>query len=316
MTHRGSARRLLLAVGLAAFAPFTARGQAVLIGIAPPPTGPAPVTGVQTVIDVAGAAQSGATLTTATFGWTGGPCPAAVKVKFFRTVPVPVLGDRISVVAERGPFDVSRPPIDTRPFPLAYNRRTVSLFPPVTVQAGDQIGLTVLTTSCGVPYLTASILPAPAPGSGALWFAGEVQSGVFGSEAVRSTAPVLVSASDSSPALTLLKDRFTVFVAALDPRTNLRSDGTAVKLSDGSGYFSLPDFTGDPSVPEITIKMVDATGSPALGATFWFFYAPLTDTLFQITVRDEKTGTFREYSNRAGGTGAFCGEADTSAFPP
>jgi hypothetical protein len=319
MSHRASIRRSFLIAALASLAAGTsARGQAILIGVDSPPAGPAPVAGVETVIDLAGAAQAGATLTTASFGWSAGPCPAAVKVKFFRpgTGTVPPLGTPIDLVAERGPFDVPLPADFPLPFPNALVTRTVSLFPPVTVQPGDRIGLAVLT-SCGGPTLAGSNPPAPAL-PGAIWFSGDVGATVFFSQAVRQTAPVFVTASAASSTLTLLKDRFTVFLSARDPRTNIVAIGNAVKLGDGSGYFSLPEFTGDATIPEVMVKMVDATGAPALGGNFWFFYAPLTDTRFLITVVDEKTGTPRTYSSQtnASGSGVFCGEADTSAFVP
>jgi hypothetical protein len=64
------------------------------------------------------------------------------------------------------------------------------------------------------------------------------------------------------------------------------------------------------------VKMVDATGAPALGGGFWFFHSPLTDVAYTITVTDTTTGAVRTYHNTSGSPGQLCGEADTSAFPP
>ena len=63
------------------------------------------------------------------------------------------------------------------------------------------------------------------------------------------------------------------------------------------------------------IKMVDATGSPALGGDFWFFHAPLTDVQYTITVTDSRFLTVRTYTNTSGSPGQLCGGVDTSAFP-
>jgi hypothetical protein len=87
------------------------------------------------------------------------------------------------------------------------------------------------------------------------------------------------------------------------------------RLRDGAGYFSLPDFTGDPTFPEVMVKMVDASRVPAFGGDFWFFHAPLTDVQYTLTVKDQKTGAVRTYSNTSGNPGQLCGAADTSAFP-
>jgi hypothetical protein len=78
---------------------------------------------------------------------------------------------------------------------------------------------------------------------------------------------------------------------------------------------SLPDFTGDPTFPEVMIKMVDARASPALGGDFWFFHAPLTDVQYTIMVTDTFTGAVKTYTNDSVNPGQLWGEADTSAFP-
>ncbi len=63
--------------------------------------------------------------------------------------------------------------------------------------------------------------------------------------------------------------------------------------------------------------MADATVSePPFGGSIWFFYAPLTDVKYTLTVFDQlRGGAPRSYSNVSGGPGELCGGADTEAFP-
>jgi hypothetical protein len=127
-----------------------------------------------------------------------------------------------------------------------------------------------------------------------------------------------LTASGTGPALGLLNDRFLVTLTAMDPRTRATADGVPNLLGVGgrSGYFSLPAFTGDSTFPELTVKMVDASGSPALGGGFWFFHTPLTDVQYMLTVTNRFTGAVKTYSNSSASPGQLCGGADTSAFPP
>src|SRR5262249_30227269 len=120
---------------------------------------------------------------------------------------------------------------------------------------------------------------------------------------------------DADSALRLL-DRFDVRLSATDPRSGQQTIGTPVPLGRSAGFFSLPDFTGNPAFPEVLVKMVDATGSPSLGGNFWFFYAPLTDVDYTLTVQDTVTGALRTYHNAVGDSGQLCGGVDTSAFTP
>jgi hypothetical protein len=122
-------------------------------------------------------------------------------------------------------------------------------------------------------------------------------------------------ASPTTSGLELLNGRFDVVLSAADPRTGLTTTGTPHALGDGTGYFSLPDFTNRPSFPEITLKMVDATAAgPPFGGAFWFFWSSLTDVEYVLTVTDLQTGRVRTYGSA--GSPAFCGGADTNAFPP
>ena len=111
--------------------------------------------------------------------------------------------------------------------------------------------------------------------------------------------------------LLLLDGRFRVMLSATDPRDGQVSEGSAIAQSDRFGYFSLPDFTGDPNFPEVCVKMVDAT---SFTGEFWFFHSGLTSLPYTLTVTDTVTGAVRTYQNGSSGAARFCGGADTRAF--
>ena len=246
---------------------------------------------VQTIVDTSFSANRDGSLISAVFQWSNAPCPAAAKIKVFRSD-----GNFAHFVDERGPFDV--------------DSRTVRVFfePALPIRKGDWIGVTNVTTCGGVALRYG-------PGIGRDGDSHDEINlhpplGTF----PPPTAPIL-RATDSQ-GLLLLGDRFNVSMVATDPRTGSAAEGLANRLGESAGYFSLPEFTGDPTLPEVTVKMADATGSAALGGTFWFFHSALTDVAYTLTVRDHLTGRTRAYSNGAGATGQLCGEADTNAFRP
>ncbi len=121
---------------------------------------------ISTVIDLAFGATGDGQLDSATFIWSQAPCPAAVKIKFFRPD-----GRTLRYLEERGRYDVVAGSGAFRTV------ETVVLGPAVSVRRGDLIGITSLT-SCGRPtvheggsYFVASgdvsqdvTLPAPVPG--------------------------------------------------------------------------------------------------------------------------------------------------------
>ena len=86
----------------------------------------------------------------------------------------------------------------------------------------------------------------------------------------------------------------------------------AIPRGDTFGYFSLPAVTGDPSYPEIFVKMADATAQP--GNSFWVFHTGLTDLDYTLTVTDQTTGAIRTYTGGATDGTSLCGSADTGAF--
>jgi photosystem II stability/assembly factor-like uncharacterized protein len=134
-------------------------------------------------------------------------------------------------------------------------------------------------------------------------------SGVFDLR-VQRVSPVS-PCSPGADHLCLLGGRFLVTLLAQDPRTGRITDGASAVQGDGFGYFSLPDFTGDPALPEVLVKMLDASASE--WRSFWFFFSGLTDVAYAITVTDTISGQIRSYQNDRGSP--YCGGGDTSAFP-
>ena len=86
-----------------------------------------------TAVDLAYPATGSGSMTSATFVWSVTPCPATVKIKFFRRSSGVLL-----FLAERGPFDVTA------------NTQTVVLSPAVPVQVGDLVGI-ARVAGCGSP---------------------------------------------------------------------------------------------------------------------------------------------------------------------
>jgi photosystem II stability/assembly factor-like uncharacterized protein len=127
-----------------------------------------------------------------------------------------------------------------------------------------------------------------------------------------SSIPGTRLAAGSGPELSLLGGRFRATLEARDPRTDRIAEGAAIPRADGFGYFSLPAFTGDPTFPEVFVKMVDARAQP--GGYFWFFHTGLTDLEYTLTVTDRVTGAIRTYTGGATDGTRLCGFADTMAF--
>jgi hypothetical protein len=126
------------------------------------------------------------------------------------------------------------------------------------------------------------------------------------------TSPGTRLAAPSGTDLSLLGGRFRATIRATDPRTGRIAEGAAIPRADGFGYFSLPGFTGDPSFPEVFVKMVDGRAQP--GNSFWVFHTGLTDVAYTLTVTDQVTGAVRTYVRSAADGTRLCGSADTTAF--
>lgn len=140
-------------------------------------------------------------------------------------------------------------------------------------------------------------------------FCGGADTSLFpaGGPETESLAKASLLPAGDGASLFLLDRRFEVTLTASDPARNRSSAGAAIPWGDRAGYFSLPDFTGDPAFPEVFVKMVDYT---SISGEYWFFFTGLTHLPYTLTVTDHATGLSRQYD----ATGAFCGAADTAAF--
>jgi hypothetical protein len=312
-------QRFLRTLGLCLFliSPAAAFGQNVSMGFSFVNGGSVSTSGVETALETTYPANRSGRITTATFGWSNSPCPASVKIKVFRpsSPGYPAPPESYAFVGERGPFDVIAALHDSALTGVPpFATQTVSLNPPMDVEANDVIAITNLTV-CGGPVYANWTLLAPPPPGGSLIVPGDVTSTVASSTFVGGRW-IFLTASGTTPFLGLLSNRFAITLDAMNPRTGATATGVPTPLGNAAGYFSLPDFTGDSSLPEVTVKMVDATNSPALGADFWFFHAPLTDVQYVLTVKDQVTGATRTYSSATASPGQLCGGVDTSAFMP
>jgi photosystem II stability/assembly factor-like uncharacterized protein len=107
--------------------------------------------------------------------------------------------------------------------------------------------------------------------------------------------------------LCLLGARFRVDLYAIDPNTQARAAVKAFSGGDRYGYFSVPELTGDAELPEVMVKMLDATALPGQG--YWAFSAALTNIRYSVVVADTVTGRLQIYDGQS-----FCGVTDAPAF--
>ena len=91
---------------------------------------------------------------------------------------------------------------------------------------------------------------------------------------------------------------------------NVTGTGVALPQTDIFGYFSLPTITSNPSNPEVFVKILDGR---TINGSYWVFYGHLTDLIYDITVKENATGTIEDVPRRTRATepGGF----DTAAFP-
>lgn len=105
---------------------------------------------------------------------------------------------------------------------------------------------------------------------------------------------------------------FDVMLEAEDPRTGHTGSGKAIPVNDVFGYFTLPDLvpTSGPLVPEVFVKILDAT---SIGQDYWVFWGGLTDLRYTLTVTETATGALKTFHNPATESPGCLG-ADTSGF--
>ena len=136
-------------------------------------------------------------------------------------------------------------------------------------------------------------------------YCGGADTSAFAAAASTGGAAAFPPLAPSGDALSLLSDRFHLSLSATDPHTGRAVTGLAIPRQDGFGYFSLPDLTGNPELPEVFVKMIDGRTS---NHSFWIFLSGMTDVAYTLTVLDTASGETRAYPS----PGAFCGLADTS----
>ncbi len=180
-----------------------------------------------------------------------------------------------------------------------------------TVFAGTSAGL-LWTNDRGItwkrfePALTESVRSLALDSSGRFLYAG-TERGVFQLERTFETC------ADGADRLCLMGGKYQVSVTARD-RAGAPIPGRAIREGNAFGYFSFPDVTGDPSFPEVFVKMADATAAPPpFGGHAWVFHSSLTDLDYTLTVLETGTGRVRVYE-AADSESLTCGRADTSAF--
>jgi hypothetical protein len=131
--------------------------------------------------------------------------------------------------------------------------------------------------------------------------AGEVDGAVLPTE-----APTVCN--NQPDRLCLSNTRFRVQLTARDQRTGATGTGSAIPQSGLFGYFSIPALTGNPSNPEVFVKLVDGR---AVNGFFWVFFSGLTDLEYTMTVTDTFTGKSRAYTKPPG---SACGGFDVNGF--
>ena len=90
--------------------------------------------------------------------------------------------------------------------------------------------------------------------------------------------------------------------------TGARSAGRAIASSDRYGFFTLPAFTSDPTLPEVIVKMLDFRST---SGNFLFFYTGLTSLDYTLTVTDTWTGAARTFQGPAN----YCGAVESIEEP-
>src|SRR3954453_22425999 len=154
-----------------------------------------------TLIDTNNPANATGVLNTATVQWTTNvsPCATTFRIRFYRQ---PTAGN-LTMVAERGPFTAT-----------TGAAMSIPLTPPVSVNAGDLIGVAMFgDVNCGVAAAQSlanqTFLAIP----------GDFTGGSTTSASVRSGAPLSLRASSSDIVLVGLSPRSAPSKASAEPRS-------------------------------------------------------------------------------------------------
>jgi hypothetical protein len=123
------------------------------------------------------------------------------------------------------------------------------------------------------------------------------------------SAPPPGACAPGADHLCLFGSRFRVDLIALDVFRGGTFAAQAIPGDDRFGSFAFPPLTGDATLPEVFVKIVDATALPGQG--HWVSFSSMSSVAFLLTITDTVTGLSREYLSNN-----FCGQADVGAFPP
>jgi photosystem II stability/assembly factor-like uncharacterized protein len=205
------------------------------------------------------------------------------------------------------PWDSGLPPISGNILTLVRDPRHSS-----SIFAGRSDGI-FWTNDRGTtwarfePVLHEPIRSIALDSSGRFLYAG-TEKGVFTLERT------FEKCSNGPNRLCLLDGKYEVSVTARRRGTAISFPGHAIVEGDRFGYFSFPDVTGDPTFPEVFVKMLDKTNAPPpYGGSAWVFHSSLTDLDYTLTVREMESGRVRSYPATRSGS-LSCGQADTTAF--
>ncbi|HEY4642398.1 MAG TPA: hypothetical protein VII75_13720 [Thermoanaerobaculia bacterium] len=124
-----------------------------------------------TLVDLSHPATTNGSIAYVSTGWGGGTCSGAYKVKVLRPASTTSLGN-FTLVAERGPFNVTG------------ERNRVQLTPPIDVEKGDLLAITMLQ-----PFATCGVVKSSiSSGSVVMRLTGDVTVGNFNGTYLRDNA--------------------------------------------------------------------------------------------------------------------------------
>ena len=162
----------------------------------------------------------------------------------------------------------------------------------------DDYTLTVTDTATG--WVRVYQNGANRPGCGGIDTLAFQDAGPLGSRAT----PASTLEPGDGRTLSLYGGRYNVILSATDPRSGQMASGFAMPQADRDGYFSLPDFTGDPAFPEVFVRVSEQPdGSLA------FSHTGLTDLAYTLTVTNTDTAAVQTYGNNLADPSHPCGGA-------
>jgi PKD repeat protein len=133
-----------------------------------------------------------------------------------------------------------------------------------------------------------------------------------GNAAGQTVTAVLIEVAAEDTLRLVASHPFEVTLEARDQSTGRTAPGKAIPQNDVFGYFTIPDLvpTSGPAIPEVFVKILDAT---AIGQNYWVFWGGLTSLEYTLTVREVASGATKTFHNSASESPGCLG-ADTSGF--